>query len=50
MLDNKERAKRTLKLLVQTFDEFVDRIIEHSDTTPGLINSNIIGKVSELIN
>jgi hypothetical protein len=49
MLNYKERAVKNLRLLQSEFSEFIDRIIEHSDTTPGLISSNLLAKVSDLI-
>ena len=49
MLDYKERAIKTLRLLKTEFSEFIERIIEHSDTTPGLVNSELLTQVSSLI-
>lgn len=49
MLNYKDRAVKSLRLLQSEFKEFIDRIVEHSDTTPGLISPDILSKVSDLI-
>ena len=49
MLNYKERAVKTLRLLSSEFNEFIEKIIEHSDSTPGLINPELLSKISDLL-
>lgn len=49
MLDYQERAKRTLRLLSTEFNEFIERLINHADSTPEILNTNLVTQVANLI-